>query len=104
MSVVQMNPKMQFRFTGPGARNKVLTGLLFLADFVLTFWVPALVYCLVIYESRTFYPMAFIQPLGVLLGVFMYYKRSRGYLSCVPVNYKPDVPKTATIYEMKKVA
>lgn len=104
MSVVQMNSKTQFRFTGPGARNKVLVGLIFLADFVLTFWALALMYCLVISESRTLYPMIFIQTLGVSAGVFMYYKRSRGYLSCMPVNYKPDVPKTATIYEMKKAA
>jgi len=103
MSVVHINSKPQFRFTGPRARHKVLAGLLFLADFVSTFWAPALMYCLVIYESRTFYPIVLIQAFGVPVGIYMYYKRSLA-VSSQTIKSKPDVPKAATIYDFKKAA
>lgn len=104
MRVVSIDSKMPFKFNRPRARNRVPEGLTFPAGVVMTFWVPTLMYCLVTGQVLPLYSMVFTQMLGAALGVFMYKKQSNDYLSCVPVNHLPNVPKIAYSCGTKKVA
>jgi hypothetical protein len=104
MRVVSIDSKMPFKFNGPRTYNRVSEGLTFLAGVVMTFWVPTLMYCLVIGQLLPLYSMVFTQTVGAAFGVFMHKKQFNGYLSCVPVNHLPDVPKIAYICGTKKAA
>jgi hypothetical protein len=70
----------------------------------MAFWLPALLYCIFNEEPWPFSLMVLTQTLGVLWGVFMYRKQFGDYLSCVPYTHKPDVPKKASVHEIKKAA
>jgi hypothetical protein len=104
MSVIPIDSRKRFRFNGPRAHNKVLEGLKILADVVTTFWVTVLTYNFFGGHVLPFYLTVFTQTFGFALGVFLYKKHPITYLSCLPVNHIPDIPKIAYIHDMKKAA
>jgi hypothetical protein len=103
MRVVSIDSKMPFKFNRLRAHNRVSEGLIFLAGIVI-WWAPSLVYSLVSGQTLLLCLVGFTQALGAVLGVFVYMNQSSDYLSCVPVNHRPDVPNVAAIHEAKKIA
>jgi hypothetical protein len=68
-------------------------GLVFFAGVILTFLVPALLFCYVVGQSLPFYLMICDHVLGSLLGVLMFRRSSGSCASFVPKNFAPEAPQ-----------
>lgn len=68
-------------------------GLVFFAGVVLTFLMPALLFCYMVGQSLPFYLMICDYVLGSSLGVIMFRRSSGSFASLVPKNFAPEAPQ-----------
>jgi len=104
MSVVSIKKKMVLGDYYSQDNEIVSEGMKFFAGAALTLLAPTLLFCAVIGQLWPLYLMACDEALGAILGFVMFKKSSDNFLSCIPVNYIPHVPRGASIVRLKKAA
>ena len=103
MKVIPINSKMLFRDFGPWAGG-ASEGARFFAKAALNFWGPTMIFCYLTNAPLPLYVMLCSHAVGVLLGLLIYKQQHYGVLSCVPVNYRPDVPNVSHISKIDRAA
>jgi hypothetical protein len=104
MKVESIDSKMPFKFCGPRTPERVPEGVKFFSAAALTFWVPILLYCVVIGQAQPLFVMVSNEALGVLIGVLLYKRQPGDTLSCVPKHSNADALRDADDREYRKAA
>lgn len=104
MKVIPIRSKMLFKDFVPRADEGASEGAGFLAKAVLNSWGPTLLFCYVVGAALPLYVMLCTHAVGVLAGVLIYRQQPYGVLSCVPVDYRPDVPNVLDARETDRAA
>jgi hypothetical protein len=104
MKVIPIRSKMLFKDFGPRAGGGASEGARFFAKAALNFWGPTMLFCYLISAPLPLYMMLCSHAVGVLMGLLIYSQQPYGVLSCVPVDYRPDVPNVSHTGEIEKAA
>lgn len=104
MKVIAINSKMMFKALGTRGDGRVPERVVFFAKAALICWGPTLLFCCVVGAALPLYVLLCSQGLGVLAGVWLYNQRPDGLLSCVPMDYRPDVPDASDARQLGKAA
>lgn len=104
MKIISIRSKMLFKDFGPRVGDAASEETRFFAKAILNFWGPTLLFCYLLGAALPLYVMLCSQSVGVLVGLLIYRQQSYGVLSCVPVDYRPDVPNVSRIHEIDRAA